>query len=483
MSTEIVYDEEKRLQRYKKKKTISDIFTILCCGVALASDGYQNNLMTMLNPVFVKLYPDVYDAALKTRVSNALLVGEILGQVSIGLTCDYFGRKKAIVATTVLIVIGSALAAGSHAPTPLGMFWMFLVCRGAIGVGVGGEYSACSSASSESANEATKKRGGVFILVTNLPLALGGPIAISIFLIVYSICGQHHLNTVWRVCTGLGCVWPLAIFWFRYKMAASILYKKSKIKNNVPYLLVGKYYWRRLLGTCGCWFIFDFVTFPNGIFSSTIIGGVLGAEKSNIKKLAEWTLLLGWISIPGILVGAATVDKLGRKYSMIIGFSGYLVIGLIIGLAYDKLKKINGLFIFFFGLFNCFGNFGPGNNMGLTSSECYATPVRGTLYGLSAALGKTGAAVGTQAFTQIQTKYGPKWTFIIAAILGSVGVILAFFTIPHLKQDDLMMEDIRFETYLRENGWTGSFGTGELDTSEESSIEDVKIDVNGEKAQ
>ena len=32
------------------------------------------------------------------------------------------------------------------------------------------------------------------------------------------------------------------------------------------------------------------------------------------------------------------------------------------------------------------------------SSECYATPVRGTLYGFSAAFGKAGAAIGTQCF-------------------------------------------------------------------------------------
>ena len=33
---------------------------------------------------------------------------------------------------------------------------------------------------------------------------------------------------------------------------------------------------------------------------------------------------------------------------------------------------------------------------------------RGTCYGLSAALGKTGAAVGTQAFTPIQNNLGKK---------------------------------------------------------------------------
>nr|QFR37059.1 MFS transporter [Cyberlindnera americana] len=473
--TTISYDSEARKGRYKKKKSISDIFTILCCGVALASDGYQNNLMTMINLIFTKLYPKVYTSQVKTNVSNALTVGEILGQISIGLTCDYMGRKWAIVATTVLIVVGSILACAAHGSTTLGMIWMFLVMRGAIGVGVGGEYSACSSASSESANEASKNRGKVFVLVTNLPLSLGGPIAISVFLIVYSAAGSDHLNTVWRVCTALGAVWPLVIFWFRFKMNASVLFEKSQIKSNVPYWLVFKYYWIRLIGTCGCWFIYDFVTFPNGIFSSTIIAGVLGDQSSDIKKVAEWTLLLGWLSIPGVLIGAFTVDKLGRKWSLIIGFSGYLVIGLVIGCAFDQVKGITALFIVLYGLFNSFGNFGPGNNMGLTSSECYATPVRGTLYGISAALGKTGAVVGTQAFTAIKTNLGQRWTFIISAILGSVGVVLAYFTIPHLKEDDLMMEDVRFEKYLRENGWEGRFGMYDS-SSDEQSLDKISVD-------
>lgn len=121
--------------------------------------------------------------------------------------------------------------------------------------------------------------------------------------------------------------------------------------------------------------------------------------------------------------------------------------------------------------------------MGLTSSESYATPVRGTLYGLSAAIGKVGAAVGTQCFTAIQENCGKQWTFIIAAILGSVGVALAFFFIPHLKEDDLLMEDVKFEKYLRDNGWTGQIGlkeeSAEEDTSNASSSSTVeRVSIN-----
>jgi MFS family permease len=76
--------------------------------------------MTMVNVILAKQYPKSYTASVKTRVSNSLLVGEIFGQVVVGLTCDYLGRKFAIIVTTLMIVIGGILAAASSGKTPEG---------------------------------------------------------------------------------------------------------------------------------------------------------------------------------------------------------------------------------------------------------------------------------------------------------------------------------------------------------------------------
>ena len=77
------------------------------------------------------------------------------------------------------------------------------------------------------------------------------------------------------------------------------------------------------------------------------------------------------------------------------------------------------------------GNLGPGGMLGLVSTEyapliapiamhvtlidrclgtrrSYPTAIRGTCYGLSAAIGKTGAAIGTQAFAPIETNLGKR---------------------------------------------------------------------------
>ena len=97
--------------------------------------------------------------------------------------------------------------------------------------------------------------------------------------------------------------------------------------GRVPYHLVFKRYWRSLIGTAGVWygqlssmitpssdllrFIFDFVAFPNTIFSGTIISSV--THNGDIKKIAEWQLLLSSITLPGVILGALLCNPLGRR--------------------------------------------------------------------------------------------------------------------------------------------------------------------------
>jgi hypothetical protein len=58
-------------------------------------------------------------------------------------------------------------------------------------------------------------------------------------------------------------------------------------------------------------FLYDFVTFPNGVFSGTIISSVI--HNNDIKKTAEWQLLLSSIALPGVFIGALLCNPLGRR--------------------------------------------------------------------------------------------------------------------------------------------------------------------------
>jgi hypothetical protein len=55
------------------------------------------------------------------------------------------------------------------------------------------------------------------------------------------------------------------------------------------------------------------------------------------------------------------------------------------------------------GLFLTFGEFGPGDNIGLMAAKVSATCIRGQFYGLAAAVGKIGAFAGAYAFEDVHT--------------------------------------------------------------------------------
>ncbi|EEB97242.1 hypothetical protein MPER_03481, partial [Moniliophthora perniciosa FA553] len=82
------------------------------------------------------------------------------------------------------------------------------------------------------------------------------------------------------------------------------------------------------------------------------------------RRQACWQLLLGTIALPGVFVGAILCNVLGGRNTMMLGFSGYLIFGLIIGLSYDKVTHI----LPFYGLMQSFGNLGPGDMLGLVSA-------------------------------------------------------------------------------------------------------------------
>ncbi|BGP55985.1 hypothetical protein JCM8202_005127 [Rhodotorula sphaerocarpa] len=464
LSKEPATVDSKEIEKLRKKQRLSAAFTVACAGVALISDGLQNNIMTLTNVVLRQIHGASYTGPISTRLSNASLVGTILGQLAIGYACDRWGRKQGIAISTFCIVAGAIIVTAAHGAhgSLSGFFWCFTIGRGLTGVGVGGEYPSSSTSAVEATNEKMmSRRGPVFILVTNLVLSCGGIVASIIYLIVLEAAGglSANLNTVWRVVYGISIIPPLAVFAFRMRMLNSELYRKGAIQKGVPLRLILKYYWRSLIGTCISWFLYDFVTFPNGVFSGTIIASMVDVKGTRlIRSTGEWQILLGVLALPGVFVGAWLCNRIGRRNTMVIGFGGYLVIGLIVGCAYEKLSNILPLFIIFYGLMQSFGNLGPGDMLGLTSAESYATAVRGTCYGLSAAIGKVGAAIGVQTFTPIRDNLGQRYTFIVAACCGVVGMLVTFFFIRNDLGGDLAEEDARFAAYLEQQGWEGEMG-------------------------
>lgn len=78
-------------------KTFSQKLSLVFASIALGSDGYLANVISAVNSCLEKIYGDSYDSTMSTRVSNAMLIGDIVGQVGFGLIIDRLGRKFGIV--------------------------------------------------------------------------------------------------------------------------------------------------------------------------------------------------------------------------------------------------------------------------------------------------------------------------------------------------------------------------------------------------
>lgn len=130
--------------------------------------------------------------------------------------------------------------------------------------------------------------------------------------------------------------------------------------------------------------------------SSIIINSLVPGK--NIHTTAHWQIVLAVLLIPGVIVGAWLTNVIGRRYTSMLGFFGYVVFGFIIGGCYDKLKENIAGFVVLYGLMQALGHGGPGGTIGLISTEAYPTAARGMGYAVSIAFGRAGAAVGTEAF-------------------------------------------------------------------------------------
>ncbi|KAF4846670.1 Glycerophosphoinositol permease 1 [Colletotrichum siamense] len=447
--------------------TVSVWLMVLFSGLAIGSDGYNAAVIGNVELLLAILYPDELTDTIYQRLSNAFLIGMIVGMLLFGVVVDQLGRKTGAVATTVLLVLGITLSTAASGTNPTGMFWMLIVARGIAGVGAGGEYPVSGAGAAEATDEDAKyrkRRGFMFAMLADLSSSLGYIWGALVPLLLLLCVGQQvsKYDIVWRTSFALGMAPPLLIFWFRMRMAVSTAYRKSAMrKQRTPYWLALKRYWRPLIGSASTWFLYNWISIPFGIFSSTIMSRA-NAGDSLVKTLG-WGVVINCFYVPGPFIGGYLSDKIGRRQTMALGFTLQAILGFVLGGAMNPIQNIFPLFVVLYGIFLTLGEVGPGSTVVLTASECFPTSIRGQMMGLISAFSKVGAAIGTQVFTAILNSYtsdpskGNQVAFLIGSGFAVLGAIIALFVIPDVSRR-LNDDDEAWKKYLQENNWEAQWG-------------------------
>jgi MFS family permease len=231
----------------------------MACGAGLFSDGYLNGVIADINAIFKILYPADYSKA--AGVTSYIFLGIVVGQLLFGYTSDHWSRKNSMIISTLILILFSALAAGSYGykGSISGMFAALTTYRFFLGVGIGGEYPAGSVACAEASGEVSSgTRNTWFIMFTNVMIDWGFVVSSFVPLVLLWIFGLDHLRAVWRISLGLGIIPPLSMLYLRLKLNEPEEYKRETMRDTkTPYWLALKFYGPRLVVISTIWFTYD----------------------------------------------------------------------------------------------------------------------------------------------------------------------------------------------------------------------------------
>ncbi|KAI8063464.1 putative metabolite transport protein [Gongronella butleri] len=458
----VVTEHAEEVSETKRTKSNSDKMSLIFASIALLSDGYQGNIIGAVESCLKAIYgPDVVTSTMGTRISQAMLIGNIVGMIGFGLIIDRLGRKFGIVLCTILVCLGIILTTAAKSPDPNTILWLIVIFRGMTGAGTGGEYPCSSVVAGESAEESGRERGFWLIVSGDFVIDLGFLVATIVPVILLAICGEGGLEVVWRLSLGLGLILPVTVFYFRLKMLNSNAYAKEALTKKIPYWIILKHYWPKLLITGGIWFLYDFITYSFGLFSDTILA--MAVPNNSLMQTLQWNIVVNVFYPAGSLLGAFLLSRVGTRYLLAGGFVFQAVVGIILGALAPQIVTVFPLFVVLYGLFLALGEVGGGNCTILIANEMYPTAIRGTMFGLSAAIGKAGAAIGTSVFKPIlaammvytggETVKAQGYVFIIGSAIALVIAVLSWLFVPDMTKMKYEDQDIEFRKVLEANGY------------------------------
>jgi PHS family inorganic phosphate transporter-like MFS transporter len=469
--------DESRLSRFHWK-------TVITSGMGFFTDAYD---LFIIGVVIAILRPIWHPSALEiSLLGSTALIAAAIGAVIFGRLADIFGRKS--VYGYELLVLAAGAIASALSPNVI----FLLVFRFILGLGVGGDYPVSATLMSEISNR--HQRGKLITLVFSTQ-ALGlifGPL-IAIVLLVSHV----NLDITWRIMLALGAVPALSTFYLRRQIAESPRFAlahgnttgmaltvaqamqqaysentasaafspasngtstpstngsaRDAMRGNGKYMAPApvparppKPSWQRilterhtliwLLGTAGSWFMLDIAYYGTTV-STPIVLKLLNTSAALITNMVYTLLIFLIAALPGYIVAALTVDKLGRRKIQLLGFA-MMCVSYGVLFVFPALTTITLAFLLVYGFSYFFTEFGPNVTTFVYPAEIFPVEIRTTAHGISAATGKIGAFIGAFLFPILLSSIHLPGAMGFAALISLLGLLLTFL-LPEPDQKSL----------------------------------------------
>ncbi len=436
--------------------------TVITAGMGFFTDAYDLFIIGVVSTILTQVWK--INSIQVSLLSSVALLASVLGAIIFGRIADTLGRK--FIYGYELIVLAIGALASAFAPN---IVWL-LIFRFILGIGIGGDYPVSSTLISEYANRKDRGKLITFVFSTQALGLIIGPLLTYILLI-------SHVPTdlVWRIILGAGAIPALATFWLRRQISETPRFalaqgddagvqravdmargkqtdaaqtgdksdslnpqhqQEAKNKTRWQELFTTRHWLIWLIGAVSTWFLLDIAYYGTTVSTPIVIK--LFSPKVSLPVTMLYTLLIFVVAaLPGYIIAAFTVDRIGRKPIQLIGFA-MMAISYGLLFIFPALTKITVTFLLLYGLAYLFTEFGPNITTFLYPAEIFPVTVRTTAHGIAAGIGKFGAFIGAFIFPLMLSSSA----FKLPGAMGVAGGIcvlgfLLTFLLPEPKQKSL----------------------------------------------
>jgi MFS family permease len=411
---------------------------VLISGMGFFTDAYD---LFIIGVVLKLLKSEWHIGSVETAIAGATaLVSAAIGSFVFGRVADVFGRKY--IYGFEVLVLGAGAIASAFSPN----IWWLVGFRFVLGLGIGGDYPVSATIASEFAGK--KTRG---LMISSVFAMQGIGLIVGPLLAIALISAGVAQDLVWRILLAAGAIPPLAVFWARRHLKetprfaklsegkSDELSQKAKRTGFVAALKESfgqdRQLAKWLAGTSLCWFFLDLAYYGNTISNQQFVTAV-SPGGSEVHDLFLSLLVFAFAAFPGYLLSIYGMDRWGRKSIQMLGFT--LMGASFVGIAFlGDAKSIVVPFVILYCINYFFTEFGPNTTTFVLPAEIFPAKVRTTSHGISATIGKIGAAVGTFSFPLLQAKFGLPGPMWVAGACSFVGLALTWTMLPEPKGLDL----------------------------------------------